>query len=221
MYDEIDHYRSEEMDMNKITTPKKSRGRPSSFKREDMVESVMQLFWERGYKDLSFNEIAKETGLTRASLYNAFSTKENLLLETMEHYARKAPDKVLHNVGKDDLIGPIFYALFNQASKERAGDKKHRGCLIINCINELISNESSLGSALTGMYNDRKHTMEQLIEQAIKQKELPEDSDSKIMANLMITFLSGFNTSSKTGMSEKELRTLSHTFLNNFGFSAS
>lgn len=199
------------------TENKKSRGRPSSFKREEMIETVMNLFWEKGYKALSFNEIAKETGLTRASLYNAFATKESLLLETIQHYSKSSPDNVLDNVKEGESVGGVFYTLFDRASQSRANDTKHRGCLIVNCVSELIASDTELGKRILSLYQAREKLIQQLLEQAVKQKELPKDSNPEILASLILTFMSGFNTFSKNGAGEEKLRAMSHTFLRQLG----
>ena len=110
--------------MDRAEPVKKSRGRPSSFVREDMVDTIMNLFWEHGYAGLSFNEIAKATGLTRASLYNAFESKEALLLEVLDHYFADAPDAVLNTVRPGDPVGPALQKMLIMASELRGADDK-------------------------------------------------------------------------------------------------
>ena len=77
---------------------KKSAGRPRSFDRDQLIEKVMHLFWDRGYKDLSFNEIATATGLTRASLYNSFKSKDALFFEALKTYSSSTPDVLFTQV---------------------------------------------------------------------------------------------------------------------------
>lgn len=205
--------------VNEITAPKKCRGRPASFDRDQLISQVMELFWERGYNNLSLNEIAKATGLTRASLYNAFETKEALFLEAINQYSADSPDKILEQIGKGDPVGPVFFRLFDKASKNLAADNKHRGCLAVNCMSELIPGNSELGDTLAQMQIDQRKLLELLIRQAIDQKELPEDTKPETTANIIQAFLSGFSIFSKNGVSEAKLQVMAHDFLKNLGFS--
>ncbi len=200
-------------------TKKKCRGRPCTFDREELVNSVMHMFWERGYNNLSFNEIAQETGLTRASLYNAFKSKEAPLLEALNHYFRHSPDSTLYKVQKGDSIGAAFHHMFTTACQMRAADEKRRGCMAINCINELMVNNEALGNKLAEMYDERRKLINRLFEQAIEQREIPSSTNSETMANLMLSFMSGFSVFCRTGITEKELLDLCYLFLEKIGLS--
>lgn len=51
-------------------------------------EASMQLFAERGYAGTSIADIAQQVGISKAGLYNYYSSKEELLLELLEHSFR-------------------------------------------------------------------------------------------------------------------------------------
>ncbi len=203
---------------NEIIAPKKCRGRPASFDRNELISQVMELFWERGYNNLSLNEIAKATGLTRASLYNAFKTKASLFLEAINQYSTNSPGKILTQIRKGDPVGPVFFRLFSDASKNLAADSKHRGCLAVNCMSELIPGNSELGDTLAKMQVEQRTLIELLIRQAIDQKELPGDTESETTADIIQAFLSGFSIFSKSGVSEQKLQAMAHSFLKHLGF---
>ena len=198
---------------------KKTKGRPISFDKDDLIDSVMHLFWERGYHNLSLNEIAHEVGLTRASLYNSFKNKDTLFMEAFIHYVEQAPDAILDRIKKGDKVGPAFFTMFDNASKIRAADNKRRGCLAVNSINEMISNNTPLGNRLKTMYDARRQLLENLMIQAIDQGELPRDTDPEVIANMMLAFISGFNVFAKSGASRKDLCLMSESFLERTGFS--
>lgn len=197
---------------------KKPRGRPSCFDREKVLIQVMDLFWSHGFKDLSFNEIAKATGLTRASLYNAFESKEALFFEALDHYFASAPNNILLEVEKGDPIGPVFYSMFHEAARLYSSDPNRRGCMGVNCINELMGGQEKHQLKITGVYEDLKKQLKRLIAQAIQQKELPSDTDAESTAHIILTFMNGFGVFSKSKTSEKQLVKLADTFLAQIGF---
>ena len=206
------------MQKQSIKPENKMRGRPTSFDRDEMIEQIMNLFWERGFSGLSFNEIAKETGLTRASLYNAFDSKEALLLEVLKFYFSDSPDAVLDKIKDGDAVGPVFYEMFDNASKWRAADKKHRGCLAINTLTELMGGSTELSALLREIYEGRRMLIIRLVKQAVQQNELPGDTNTEKVGNLILAYMSGFSVFSKSGASEHELKDMCHTFLNQIGF---
>ena len=197
---------------------KKPRGRPSCFDREKLLDQVMELFWDRGYANVSFNEIGHAVGLTRASLYNAFETKEALFIEALEQYLKNSPAAALENIEKDDLVGPALYSFFKDLAKTYAADHKNRGCMAVNCMNELMNGDEDLNKHVAKMYEDLKKRLKTLIQQAIDQKELPKDTDVEVTANMILVFMNGFSVFSKSKTSEVKLKFIARNFMDKIGF---
>ncbi|MGW2329269.1 TetR/AcrR family transcriptional regulator [Streptomyces sp. NPDC001700] len=53
---------------------------------EAVLEAAMLLFWEQGYEATSLAQLRETTGLSSASLYGAFGSKEGLFEKAVEHY---------------------------------------------------------------------------------------------------------------------------------------
>jgi TetR/AcrR family transcriptional repressor of nem operon len=196
----------------------KPRGRPASFCREELIVEVTDLFWERGYHNLSLNEIAQETGLTRASLYNAFEKKEALFLECIEYYFSISPGVVLETYQTGDKAGTLFYKMFDQICTVRSEDQNNRGCLVVNSISELAVTNKDLAAVLLCMQKSRKENMIHIIKQAITQNELPKETHPATMADIIQAFMSGLSAFSKTGVNKQKLCSMCHVFLQHMGF---
>lgn len=56
------------------------------FDIERAVDCAMRVFWQCGYEATSMDDLARATGVTRGSLYNAFGDKEQILLAALGHY---------------------------------------------------------------------------------------------------------------------------------------
>jgi len=56
-----------------------------------IVESARALFNQRGFLDVSIDEVMAYAGLTRGGFYNHFKTKEDLLLASVDSYAQCNP----------------------------------------------------------------------------------------------------------------------------------
>ncbi len=73
-------------------------------RREKKMKSILVAAWElflaRGIKDASIAEIAKKAGVSQASIYNFFQSKENLVRETLLAYLeeqRKESETILES----------------------------------------------------------------------------------------------------------------------------
>lgn len=58
-------------------------------KKLEIVKIANRLFSEKGYSNTSVDEIAKECGMAKASLYKIFGSKEELLLESMLQFSSR------------------------------------------------------------------------------------------------------------------------------------
>ncbi len=204
--------------MSAESQDKKPRGRPSSFDRQKLLDQVMELFWDRGYANLSFNEIGHAVGLTRASLYNAFETKEALFIKVLEQYLENSPAAALKNIKKGDPVGSGLFALFKNLAKTYAADHKNRGCMAVNCMNELMSGDEDLNKHVSKIYEGLKKRLKILVRQAIDQKELPNDTDVEVTANMILVFMNGFSVFSKSKTSEVKLKSMARNFMDKIGF---
>ena len=61
-------------------------GRPTSFNRDEAIETVMQEMWRNGYEANTVKALSERLGITRSSYYNAFGSREALFKLALEKY---------------------------------------------------------------------------------------------------------------------------------------
>lgn len=61
--------------------------RPREFNHDDVLRIAFNQFWRKGVRGSSLSDIARDAGVQRGSLYNAFGSKEALFLQAYERYA--------------------------------------------------------------------------------------------------------------------------------------
>ena len=64
--------------------------RPRSFDTDEALEKAMHVFWEHGYEGASLPDLLDGMGLTRGSLYKAFTDKKSLFLQVLQRYEQQA-----------------------------------------------------------------------------------------------------------------------------------
>ena len=91
-------------------------------KEEQIIETARKLFHQFGFKKVSMDEIAKEAGVTKRTIYAYFSSKEELLkyfiLEEIKNMKDIIEEVESKNEGFFEIINQVIYRLLKY-KKER------------------------------------------------------------------------------------------------------
>ena len=111
---------------------KRGRGRPRTFDPDEVLDTVIDVFWELGYDAADTETLSKRTGLTKPSLYNAFGSKEDLFVAALNRYRTvrsKASHEILARAGSPaDGVRDYFLNL----AQNIAAPGRPKGCLLIS-----------------------------------------------------------------------------------------
>lgn len=85
--------------------PRIQGGRARASTREELLETGVALFSERGFQGTSIRDIAKEMGVSLSNLYHYFKNKEGLWLAILEYSIKGLPEKLVNAAesGNDPL----------------------------------------------------------------------------------------------------------------------
>ncbi len=107
-----------------------------SLVRQHIIETASNLFYRNGYNLTGINEIIKEAGIAKATLYNHFASKEDICLaylnyrnETFKTDIKSFVDNAKE--GKDQLFA-LFHFL-----QEFFDQKDFNGCWCLNTVAEI------------------------------------------------------------------------------------
>ncbi|MEX0311000.1 MAG: TetR/AcrR family transcriptional regulator [Tateyamaria sp.] len=105
--------------------------RPRSFDTDDALEKAMHVFWEHGYEGASLPELLDGMGLTRGSLYKAFTDKKTLFMLVLQRYERQAVQAGVEMLNDPSVPNGAerIMAMF-QGSYQNVVNGDNRGCLL-------------------------------------------------------------------------------------------
>ncbi|QDT16350.1 TetR/AcrR family transcriptional regulator [Alienimonas californiensis] len=104
--------------------------RPRTFDADAALDAALRVFWSRGYRGASLEELTGVSGGSRPSLYAAFGDKEGLFLAALERYEAQFVAPALAAL-EDEPDGRAAVRAFLVASAERFTDPdRPPGCLI-------------------------------------------------------------------------------------------
>ena len=149
--------------MSKTRTPK-------SDARQRLIETAEQLFYAEGIHAVGIDRIIAEAGVAKMTLYNHFSSKDDLILAVLQYREEKFDalfDKWMkrHIEAGMDRLEAFFAAL-----KDWFGSRGFRGCMFINSCVELADAKHE-GSKFSASHKQRFHEMlKQIIAQTAGEK---------------------------------------------------
>ena len=62
--------------------------KPPEVRRQELLDTAMELFTQKGYEETSMGDIAKTAGVAQGLVYRYFDSKQKLFQEAMEQYVR-------------------------------------------------------------------------------------------------------------------------------------
>lgn len=191
--------------------------RPSKFDRDAAVGTVMQEIWSNGYEVSSVKALSEKLGITRSSFYNAFGSREKLFAAVLKRYAAQSPDKVLASVPDGARIGLVLTDAFRAVCHARASDTQHRGCMIVNTLNETHGSHQEVAALVGTHVSNSLKIFEALVARAQANGEIGTNVDVKATALTLQCALVGINTMSRVVHDEAQLWAAASAVLQGLG----
>ncbi|MDW6004263.1 TetR/AcrR family transcriptional regulator [Vibrio mangrovi] len=134
-----------------------------SDKRQLLLDESLRLFYEKGIHAVGINEILKETGVAKKTLYRYFPSKDDLVLETLKYRDQRfliwLEQALRGSVSNEELVSRLFRAL-TEWFDDRVPELSHfRGCFFINTSAEF----PDTGGEISRYCKAHKESVRQLI----------------------------------------------------------
>jgi AcrR family transcriptional regulator len=134
-------------------------------KHQQLIDTALQLFYEKGINCVGINEILSVSGIAKKTLYNHFTSKEALVLATLKQRNDKFIawlDSILKETNTDsEVVNELFNGLSSWFSNSAIELGNFRGCFFINTSAEFSEPNSHISQYCT----DHKKQVRQLISQ--------------------------------------------------------
>jgi TetR/AcrR family transcriptional repressor of nem operon len=105
--------------------------RPREFDESAVLDGAVLCFWKQGYEATSVRDLVEHTGITAASLYNAFGDKRALYEKALDHYVE---DSIADRIRRCEALPPLqaIEAFFEEIVKRSLNDRDRKGCMLVN-----------------------------------------------------------------------------------------
>ncbi len=158
--------------------------RPREFDEHQVIESLMSVFWDKGYEATTMQDLVKASGLLKGSLYGAFGDKQALYLASLKHYNRTRIQVGIDMLNAEGSARQKISRLFDGVIASTKRGLFAGGCLLCNASLEKAVSDKQVK-------NEIKTTIRRLkiaIMDAIKQDGVIEDQAVSLAAFIISSY---------------------------------
>ena len=157
-----------------------------------ILRTVAVLFNEKGYATTSMQDITRATGIQRGGIYNHFSSKDELALETFEYALSVLKKQLIRSIasqktdiGRLKAIATTFAELYTQNPRFPCG------CQVLNTAVEAKRHMLPLRQKAQEAMNQLNTLIVETVINCVEQGELPNSVDEDAIATVFISTLEG------------------------------
>ena len=155
-------------------------GRPEKHDTNQLLESAMALFWEKGY-GVPVSNLVEATGVLAGSLYGRFGNKEGLFIACLHHYAEKVNESF---VIAEKEAQPLYQvkAWFEYILENSVTPTERNGCFVMNTLLEHSSENGQAAEVARSYVTKAELWIENRLKEAKKTGELNSNVDCKALS---------------------------------------
>lgn len=107
-------------------------GRRRSFDKDDVLDTLMTVFWRKGYAGTSMSDLTDATKLTKPSLYAAYGNKEAMYCAALGCYVKIQSETVYAALANDERdLFEALSAFLKASAKGATQPDRPAGCFIV------------------------------------------------------------------------------------------
>tara|TARA_B100001250_G_C19777434_1_gene780261 strand:- start:1122 stop:1709 length:588 start_codon:yes stop_codon:yes gene_type:complete len=181
--------------------------RNKTFNQFEIVKDAVSLFWEHGFYKTSIQDLVKNLGINRASLYDTYGDKEGLFKRCLKTYRDDVMITVQETIESENTAKMGINALFRWFTESITNDKEKKGCFICNTYVELLPSDKK--HEISQLLNETKKfwikMLLDLLKKGVNNNEIKKEIDLETTAHSIYASMIGVTILSKTNTKIKTL----------------
>ena len=178
-----------------------------------LIEHAARLWYARSYADVGVSEICEAAGVKKGSFYHFFPSKRDLALAVLDdHRSRFQAEIVAPALGADAPALERLDMLAQRGAEAMQVQKDELGlvcgCPFGNLAVELSTIDEVVRVRLEELFGERVAVVRSLLDEAVAEGELPETTDTHLVAQAIHAYYEGLLAMSKTSGDPEVLRRL-------------
>lgn len=160
--------------------------RPREFDEVVALDSAVETFREKGYEAASLMDLLKAMNLSKSSLYNSFGTKHELFLAAIDHYSKKAEDRLSQRLSSSFSSKDGIRKAFDGIVEDIVENGDRRGCLLHNSAIEVLPHDPEAGQHIERGVNRMKDAFTNAVREGQRRGEFSADKNADELGNYLV-----------------------------------
>lgn len=180
-------------------------GRPREFDREQALLKARDLFWRQGYEGTSMSDLVAELGIASARIYKAFGSKELLFREAIASYESHEGGFAERAFSEETGVRAAIKRLLEDAVALYSRADLPQGCMVVSSAASVSAENSGIKTWLAEHRLLRTQGIIERLRLAVKNGELPADTDADSLGDYIAVFLHGLSIQARDGVTKERL----------------
>ena len=179
--------------------------RHKEFDRDEALHKAMEVFWSRGYKAASIQDLVRHMGINRQSLYDTFGDKHALYLQALDRYREVEGRRMFDVLEQPGSVKKTLRQLFAGVVEGALCDGQRRGCFMGNATSELAGRCKETAARTRSNMASMQETLYRALLRGKKEGELKGVRDPRAVARFLYSSLQGLVLMAKATQHRKTL----------------
>jgi TetR/AcrR family transcriptional repressor of nem operon len=181
--------------------------RRREFDPDQLLESAMLLFWEKGYEATSMRDIVERTGVNQFGIYSLYGGKQELFLAVLDRYRERIVGSVFGIVERPGASVAAIREYFETLIQAHSVLFPAMGCLMATTMAESFAGDETIRERVQGHFERLRTGFIRALETARRAGEVREDLDIPQVAAFLAVSVQGLAVYSRLNPDETALRT--------------
>lgn len=156
--------------------------RQQEFNTQEVLGKAMNVFWSKGYKGASLQDLLDEMGIGKGSFYAAFGSKHELFIDALRHFgetkARQVTDLLADPPAKM-AVARVFDRIIDGALTNR------RGCMFGKAAFEFWQSDPQVAKEVAGGVNQVEQAFHQVVVRGQEDGDIQPERDAQVLAHFL------------------------------------
>jgi AcrR family transcriptional regulator len=193
---------------------KRPRGRPQSYKLDQVLDAAVLVFWSDGYEGASLDDLTKAMGINRPSLYAKFGNKHGLFLAAIDRYIEtiSAPQSI--PLAQEADIKAAVAGYFREIIHTVTTANRPAGCLIASVACEVAERDADVRAKISTLLGQAEDFIDARLEAEGYRKDC--DPKSAVTGAMVVVAGLGFAPRARLGATREDLNKIAYGFVHQF-----
>lgn len=178
--------------------------RPREFDVDRALHQSMEVFWTKGFKSTSFEDLTRTTQVKKQSLYCVFEDKRALFLKALALY-REQSISMLEELASREISPLKKLEAIRDAKLCQGNETIRRGCLVVNSALEFGTDDKEVTREIEMMFANVKQILEKIIRSGQEQQLITTRHTSQELAAYVNNALLGAKIMERSGASREQI----------------